>query len=117
MNMRTTPTYYPESPKELLSNIDKIPLEKAFELLENVRRWPMNSTLLAEIKLAETELLQMKTEWIQYVTWALQIMLTKLEKGKSLPLAAIVQQFTEAGKVGNPEIRSANDESSFELAA
>jgi hypothetical protein len=96
MNMHTNPSYIPESVKTQNANTETIDISEVIRWLDGVRNGPMNSKLLSEITNAETDLLQLKWEWIEYVSGAYLFMIQNLKNKWSIPLTDITQVFMSA---------------------
>ncbi len=95
--MRSSPLYIENIPANTERPNEQMHITEALNLLEWVKaRWNINSALLTEIKLAQTELLQMQEVWISYVGGVLLVMLNNLEKLWAIPLNGLTQAFTDA---------------------
>lgn len=84
--------YFPSNLE--ISNI-QMPISEALDLLKSATsRGSMSSDLLTLVKSAEARLLQMKKDWIEYVSGALLVMLNNLKQLWAIPLSEITEVLT-----------------------
>ncbi len=106
MNMRTGPWTHLEITdlKDQLWS-KELPINTALNLLDSIIAWPTNTELVQKVARIRTELLQMRENWIEYVSGAIKIMLDSLVGKNTLPMWELTQIFTTPiGVASNNEV-------------